>query len=191
MKNFIKSLRLTLAFCVVLSVLYVGVLWLFGQFFSPGGGNVETVTLNGRVVGAANVGQRFTEDVYFWGRPSAADYRADASSGSNKGVTNSAYLEEVEARIDTLLVHHPYLKRGDIPAEMVTASGSGLDPHIMPRSAEIQIRRVAGARGMSEAEVRALVEEHIEEPLLGCFGPAKVNVLKLNVALDEYASRRQ
>ena len=132
-----------------------------------------------------NVGQKFTKDIYFWGRPSAADYTADASAGSNKGPTNPEYLEDVEVRIDTFLVHHPYLKRNEVPAEMVTASGSGLDPHITPQSAEVQIKRVAKARGMQEDKVRKIVEENTEAPLLGLFGTAKVNVLKLNVALDQ------
>lgn len=185
MKNMIKSLRLTLAFCIVLSVCYIGILWLFGRVFSPGGGNAETVTLDGQVVGAAQIGQRFTRDIYFWGRPSAAEYRADASAGSNKAVTAKDHLAQVEARIDTLLARHPYLQRKDIPAELVTASGSGLDPHITPRCAQIQIRRVAAARGMTPEQVQEIVERHIEQPFLGLFGTAKVNVLKLNVALDE------
>ncbi len=185
MKNLIKSLRLTLAFCIVLSGLYIGILWLFGQVFSPGDGNAETVTLNGKVVGAANVGQQFTRDIYFWSRPSAADYRADASAGSNMGPTNPTHLNTVEARIDTLLARHPYLRRADIPAEMVTASASGLDPHITPRCAAIQIKRVADARGISEEAVRKIVEEQTEQPLWGLFGTAKVNVLKLNVTLDQ------
>jgi K+-transporting ATPase KdpC subunit len=126
MKNFIKSIRITIAFCILFSVCYVLILWVFGQFFGPGKGNAETITLNGKVVGAANVGQAFTKDIYFWGRPSAADYKADSSAGSNKGPTNEAYLAEVEARVDSFLVHHPYLERKDVPAEMVTASGSGM-----------------------------------------------------------------
>lgn len=85
MKNFIKSIRITIAFCILFSVCYVLILWVFGQFFGPGKGNAETITLNGKVVGAANVGQAFTKDIYFWGRPSAADYKADSSAGSNKG----------------------------------------------------------------------------------------------------------
>lgn len=185
MKNLMKSLRLTIAFCLVLSVCYVFVLWVFGRVFSPGKGNVELVTLNGQVVGAANVGQKFEKEVYFWGRPSAVDYQADASGASNKGVTNEEYLEMVEARTDSLLVRHPYLERDEIPAEMVTASASGLDPDITPESAYIQIRRVAHARGISEEQVRKIVDAHIERPLLGLFGVEKINVLKLNVALDE------
>lgn len=189
MKNLIKSIKLTLVFCVFLSVCYVLVLWAYAQFAAPGeGGNVETVTLNGKVVGVANVGQRFTQDIYFWGRPSCAGdgYDGTSSAGSNKGVTNESYLKEVEARIDTFLLHHPYLKRAEVPAEMVTASASGLDPDITPACAYVQIKRVATARGWSEEEVKALVESHIERPLFGIFGPSKINVLKLNVALDEH-----
>ena len=148
-------------------------------------GNAEVATLNGKVVGAANVGQMFTQDIYFWGRPSAGNYTADASGGSNKGPTNDEYLAEVEARIDTFLVHHPYLSRKDVPAEMVTASASGLDPHITPACAYVQVQRVAKARGMSEETVKAMVDNSIEHPFLGLFGTEKVNVLKLNIALEE------
>ncbi|MEB0303088.1 potassium-transporting ATPase subunit C, partial [Mucilaginibacter sp. 5C4] len=105
--------------------------------------------------------------------------------GSNKGPSNPDYLKEVSNRIDTLLKYHPYLKRADIPTEMVTASGSGLDPDISPAAAKIQIQRVAKVRGLDAEAVTALVNQHTETPLMGLFGPAKVNVLKLNVALDE------
>ena len=188
MKNLMKSVRITLAFCALFSVSYILVLWIFAQFAAPGeGGNAETVTLNGKVVGAANVGQVFTKDVFFWGRPSCAGsgYAGTSAAGSNKGATNEEYLKVVEARIDTFLIHHPYLKREDVPAEMVTASASGLDPDITPECAYVQVRRVAEARGMSEADVKAIVDKMIEKPLWGIFGPAKINVLKLNVALEE------
>lgn len=193
MKNLMKSIRITVAFCVLLGICYVLILWIFAQFFASGkGGNVETVTLNGKVVGAANVGQMFTKDIYFWGRPSNAGdgYDASSSAGSNKGPTNEEYLAEVNARVDTFLIHHPYLKRSQVPAEMVTASGSGLDPDITPECAYVQVKRVADARGMSEAEVKDIVDEHIEKPFLGLFGPEKINVLKLNVALDEAATKK-
>ncbi|WP_300725661.1 K(+)-transporting ATPase subunit C [uncultured Bacteroides sp.] len=187
MKNLIKSLRITLAFCVLFAVCYVLILWIFAQFAGPGKGNAETVTLNGKVVGAANVGQLFTSDIYFWGRPSCAGdgYDASSSGASNKGPTEQPYLDEVKARIDSFLVHHPYLKRQEVPAEMVTASGSGLDPHITPASAYVQVKRVAQARGMNEADVKKLVDEAIEKPLLGLFGTERINVLKLNVALEQ------
>lgn len=188
MKNLTKSIRITLIFGVFLSIFYVLILWGFAQVAGPGkNGNAETVILNGKVVGVANVGQSFTRDIYFWGRPSCAGngYDASSSAGSNKGATNQEYLKEVETRIDTFLAHHPYLKREDVPAEMVTASGSGLDPDITPECAYVQVRRVASARGMSETSVKELVDQAIEKPLLGIFGPEKINVLKLNVALDK------
>lgn len=125
--------------------------------------------------------------MFFWGRPSCAGdgYDGTSSAGSNKGVTNEEYLAEVEARIDTFLVYHPYLKREDVPAEMVTASASGLDPDITPECAYVQVKRVAEARDMDESDVKAIVDKMIEKPLLGIFGPAKINVLKLNIAMEE------
>ncbi|MCI6336593.1 MAG: K(+)-transporting ATPase subunit C [Prevotella sp.] len=187
MKNLKVAFRLTIVMCVLLSFGYVAVLWLFAKVAGPGKGNAEVVELNGKVVGAANVGQQFTKDIYFWGRPSCAGdgYDAANSCGSNKGPTNPEYLAEVETRIDTFLVHHPYLKREEVPAEMVTASGSGLDPDITAESARVQVKRVADARNIDEHLVAELVEKSIERPLLDFFGPAKVNVLKLNVALDK------
>lgn len=187
MKNFMKSLRITLVFCVFFSIFYILILWIFGKFAGPGKGNAEVATLNGKVVGAANVGQSFTKDIYFWGRPSCAGdgYDASSSCGSNKGPTNPEYLKEVEGRIDDFLKKNPGVKRSEVPAEMVTASGSGLDPDITPASAYVQVKRVAKARNMSEAKVRAIVDGHVQKPLLGCLGTSKVNVLKLNIALDE------
>lgn len=192
MKSFIKAFRLTFVFCVFLSVTYILVLWLFAKVAGPNDGNAEVATLDGKVVGAANVGQQFTQDIYFWGRPSCAGdgYDAASSGGSNKGPTNPEYLAEVEARIDTFLVHHPYLQRKDVPAEMVTASGSGLDPDITPQCARVQVKRVAAARGMSEQQVADLVEKSIQSPFLGLFGTEKVNVLKLNIALEELDNKK-
>ena len=191
MRNFIKAFRLTIVMCVFLSLGYILVLWIFAKVAGPGHGNAEVVKVDGKVVGAANVGQQFTQDIYFWGRPSCAGdgYDAANSAGSNKGPTNPEYLAEVEARIDSFLVHHPYLDRKDVPAEMVTASGSGLDPDITAESARVQVKRVAAARHLDEHFVANLVEKSIEHPLLGLFGPAKVNVLKLNVSLDKLNSK--
>ena len=157
----------------------------------PNSGNAEVATLDGKVVGAANVGQVFTEDIYFWGRPSCAGdgYDASSSSGSNKGPTNEEYLAEVETRIDTFLVHHTYLERKYVPAEMVTASGSGLDPDITPESAYVQVKRVAAVRNMDEATVKEIVDQTIEKPFLGLFGTEKVNVLKLNINLENYENK--
>ncbi|WP_370453478.1 K(+)-transporting ATPase subunit C [Parabacteroides sp. AM08-6] len=183
----LKSFKLTIAFCVLLSVCYIFILWVFAQVAGPNKGNAAVLELDGKVVGAANVGQAFTKDIYFWGRPSCAGsgYDASSSAGSNKGPSNEEYLAEVQARIDTFLLHHPYLKREEVPAEMVTASGSGLDPDISLKAAYLQVQRVAEARGLSKDKVTAIVKANIEGPLLGVFGPKKVNVLKLNIALEK------
>lgn len=182
-----KSFKLTIAFSLLFSICYIFVLWIFAQVAGPNKGNAEVLELNGKVVGAANVGQNFTEDIYFWGRPSCAGdgYDASSSAGSNKGPSNEEYLSEIKARIDTFLVHHPYLTREEVPAEMVTASASGLDPDISPKAAYAQVQRVAQVRGLSPESVMALVNANTEGPLLGLFGPEKVNVLKLNIALEK------
>lgn len=184
MKNFWISIKITLAMCVLLGVGYVPVLRLTAAAASPSDGEAELVEANGRVVGAARVGQVFTDSIYFWGRPSAVDYNGGGSGGSNKGTANPEYLARVEERIQAFLAAHPYLSREEVPSEMVTASGSGLDPDLSPRGAEVQVRRVAAARRMPEERVRGIVDSLTEGPWLGLFGTSGVNVLKLNVALD-------
>ncbi|MCR8558871.1 K(+)-transporting ATPase subunit C [Mucilaginibacter sp. BJC16-A38] len=182
-KYLIPSIRITIVLTIVLCVIYPVSIMLAGKL-SKGAGNGETIVVNGKVVGYANVGQSFTKPQYFWGRPSAVAYNAAGSGGSNKGPSNPDYLKDVSNRIDTLLKYHPYLKRSEIPADLVTASGSGLDPDISVQAAQIQVKRVAQFRKLDEQKVAALVSSQIEQPLLGIFGPARINVLKLNVALD-------
>jgi len=168
---------------LLLSVAYPMVIWGVAQF-SNGHGKGRTLSYKGKTVGFQQEGQFFTGNGYFWGRPSAVDYNGAGSGGSNKGPSNPVYLEEVETRIDTFLMHHPYLHRSEVTAEMVTASGSGLDPHISPASAFIQVKRIAGERKIGENKVRELVEQHIQQPLLNAFGPSTINVLELNRALE-------
>ncbi|QJD96129.1 K(+)-transporting ATPase subunit C [Mucilaginibacter robiniae] len=185
MKSYIvPALRLTIVFIVLLCVVYPLIIAGIGKW-SEGHGDGETITLNGKVVGYANIGQKFDQPQYFWGRPSAVGYNAAGSAGSNKGPSNPDYLKEVNNRVDTLLKYHPYLKRSDIPADLVTASGSGLDPDISPEAAQIQVQRVAEYRKLDKNKVAALVNQQTEKPLLGLLGPAKVNVLKLNLALQQ------
>lgn len=191
MKNLYRSIMMTLSLCAFLAVGYVFVLWVFAQLFSPNRGNAETVEVDGKIVGAANVGQTFTQDKYFWGRPSAVDYNAAGSGGSNKGTNNPEYLKDVEGRVDAFLKAHPYLKKSEVPSEMVTASGSGLDPDISPKGAYVQVKRVAKARNLDEARVMELVKQSVQTPLLGLFGTEKVNVLKLNTALDRMGGNSQ
>ncbi len=168
---------------VLLGFIYPALLAVAGKL-TPGGGKGETIMVNGKVVGYANIGQLFSDDKYFHGRPSAVGYNAAGSGGSNKGASNPDYLKQVQERIDTFLVHNPGIEKKYIPADLVTASGSGLDPDISPAAASIQVKRIAAIRKISEDKLYALVKQHTDGPLLGLMGPAKVNVLKLNIALD-------
>lgn len=179
-KYLLPSLKMTLVMLVLCCLLYSLLVAGVGKL-TPGGGGGEKVTVNGKVVGYANIGQKFTEDRYFWGRPSAVEYNAAGSAGSNKGPSNPEYLKVVQDRIDSFLVLNPGVTKEQIPAEMVTASGSGLDPNISPASAYIQVKRVATVRGLEEAKVKTLVDQHIETNPIG---PVVINMLKLNVALD-------
>lgn len=183
-KYLLPALKLSLVFIVLCAVVYPLVLAAIGRL-TPGHGDGETLSVDGRVVGYANIGQRFTQDKYFWSRPSAVGYNAAGSGGSNKGPSNPDYLKDVQAHIDTFLAHDPGVRKEDIPAELVTYSGSGLDPDLSPAGAKIQIKRVGRARGISEEKLNDLIDRYTEGPLLGIFGPSKVNVLKLNIALDE------
>jgi K+-transporting ATPase ATPase C chain len=185
MKTYLlPSIKITVILLVLLSGLYPLVIAGIGKF-TPGHGEGVTVEYKGRVVGYANIGQKFTKDQYFWSRPSAANYQADAGAGSNKGPSNADYLKDVSARIDTFLKHNPDIKRSDIPAELVTSSGSGLDPNLSPAGAKIQVARIAKIRNIPAAQIDKIIDDNTEGPLLGVFGPPKVNVLKMNVALDE------
>ena len=183
-KYILPSLKLSAVFIVLCSVIYPLLIAAVGRI-TPGGGKGETVTVNGKVVGYANIGQRFTDDKYFWSRPSAAAYNATASAGSYKGPSNPDYLKDVQAHIDTFLRHNPGVKAADIPAELVTYSGSGLDPDLSPAGARIQVSRIAAVRHLDADKLNALVDRYTQGPLLGFMGPSKVNVLKLNIALDE------
>jgi potassium-transporting ATPase KdpC subunit len=185
-KNLLISLRLTLVMIILCSVLYPLLIAAVGKA-TPGSGKGKTLSVNGKVVGYELVGQKFTDDKYFWGRPSAVDYNAAGSAGSNKGPSNPDYLKIVQDRIDSFLVHNPGIKKEEIPADLVTASGSGLDPDISPASAYVQVKRVAAVRSLAEDKVKSLVDNHVEKSILG--GPSVVNVLKLNIALDEISGR--
>jgi K+-transporting ATPase ATPase C chain len=188
MKKYIgPSLKISLVFIVICSVLYPLFIAMVAKW-GPGQGKGETVLVHGKVVGYANIGQKFDQDRYFWSRPSAVAYNAAGSAGSNKGPSNPDYLKDVQAHIDSFLVHNPGIKKEDIPAELVTYSGSGMDPDLSPAGARVQVKRVAAARKLSEDRLNALVTDYTQNPLWGLFGPSKVNVLKLNVALDNLAA---
>jgi K+-transporting ATPase ATPase C chain len=184
MKTYIlPSLKLTGILIIICAVIYPLLIAGIAKA-SPGEGKGQTIEVNGKVVGYENIGQNFTDDKYFQGRPSAVNYNAAGSAGSNKGGSNPDYLATVQSRIDTFLVHNPTIKKSDIPADLVTASGSGLDPNISVQAAKVQVTRIAKIRNKSEKVIYDLIEKHTEKPLLGLFGPEKINVLKLNIALN-------
>ena len=181
-QHIIPALRLTLVTLVVFSGLYTLMVWGTAQLLPTRGLGERIEHANGYYY--ANIGQVFDEDRYFWSRPSAVSYNAAGSGGSNKGTSNPDYLAAVQARIDTFLVHSPGVRRDQIPADLVTASGSGLDPHISPEAAYVQVARITRVRGLDATAIEALVRSNTEGPWLGIFGKSRINVLKLNLALD-------
>lgn len=174
-------------FTVLVGLAYPLVVYGIGQAAFGGAADGSIERSSGRVIGSALIGQRFTDPRYFWGRPSAAGeggYDPAASGASNLGPTSAALDQAVHQRLDALLQAHPAATAAEVPAELVTASASGLDPHISPAAAEFQVRRVAAARRADPKRVRALVREHTEGRTLGVLGEPRVNVLRLNAALD-------
>jgi K+-transporting ATPase ATPase C chain len=187
-KYILPSLKLTVVLLILCSILYPLLVAAIGRF-SAGKGKGTTETVNGKVVGYSEIGQKFDQDKYFWSRPSAVAFNAAGSAGSNKGPTNPDYLKDVQSKIDSFLVHNPGVRKEDVPVELVTYSGSGLDPDISPRGAYVQITRIAKVRNIPEEKIKTLVDQHIEKSLLGMLGPDKVNVLKLNIDLDKLGTK--
>ncbi|CAN5222022.1 K(+)-transporting ATPase subunit C [soil metagenome] len=183
-QNILPAIKLTVICIVFFMGIYPLFIWVIAQA-APANGKGETVSANGKVVGYKLIGQKFTDDKYFNGRPSAVDYNAAGSGGSNKGPTNPDYLKTVADRIDTFLVHNPGVKKEAIPSELVTASGSGQDPDLSPEAASVQVKRIAAVRKIDESKLLALVDAQTEAPLFGLFGTSRVNVLRLNIALDK------
>src|SRR5262245_15436539 len=172
---------------LVTGVVYPLVVTGIAQTVFPGQANGSLIVRDGKVVGSSRIGQPFDDPKYFWGRLSATApfaYNAGASTGSNYGPLNPAFHAAAKARIDALKEADPG-NPAPIPVDLVTASGSGLDPDISPAAAFYQVRRVAKARGVDEAKVRQLVEAQAEGRQLGLLGEPRVNVLRLNLALDD------
>ena len=187
-KNIMTAIRLTLVCLVFFCGIYTMSIWGIAQMV-PGQGKGFTITENGKKY-HVNVSQRFTSDKYFWSRPSAVGYNAASSGGSNKGPTNPEYLAVVQCRIDTFLKHNPTVKRSDIPSDLVTASASGIDPHLSIKAANVQVMRIAHARSIPAVELKRLIAKNTEHQLLGIFGPEQINVLKLNLELDRWQSKK-
>ncbi|TDO29367.1 K(+)-transporting ATPase subunit C [Sediminibacterium goheungense] len=179
-KQFFPAIKLTLVLLIVLSGIYPLVIWGFAKL-TPQKGKGELIEANGKKY-YSNIGQSFTEDKYFYSRPSAVNYNAAGSAGSNKGPSNADYLAIIQERIDSFLTHNPGIEKKDIPVDLVTASGSGLDPHISVAAAEVQVKRISKIRNIPEANLRELVRTYTEQPAVG---PQTINVLQLNIALDK------
>ncbi len=176
-----------LLFTILTGIIYPLAVTGIAQVVFPRQANGSVITKNGKAVGSKLIGQQFDDRKYFWGRPSATTpypYNGGSSTGSNLGPNNPDLMKAVQARIDALRAADPG-NGAKIPVDLVTASGSGLDPHISPAAAEYQIRRVAKARGLEEAKVRDIVVNNTTGRWLGMIGEPVVNVLELNLALDE------
>jgi potassium-transporting ATPase KdpC subunit len=180
------ALTLFVLLSLITGLIYPLAVTAIAQLAFPVSANGSLILRGGQPVGSRLIGQSFTDPKHFWGRPSATSpmaYNAAGSSGSNLGPTNPALTPAVKARIAALRAADPG-NDAPVPVDLVTASASGLDPHISRAAAEFQLGRVARVRGMSEAQVRALLDEHTQEPWLGFVGESRVNVLALNLALD-------
>lgn len=186
---FRPALTLFVLLSAVTGIVYPVAVTGIAKVLFPGAAEGSLIVVNGKPVGSRLIGQNFTDPKYFWGRPSATGpmpYNASASSGSNQGPLNPALKEAVKARIDALKSSDPS-QTAPIPEDLVTASGSGLDPQISPAAARWQVPRVARIRGLNVAAVNTLIDAHTEERQLGLLGEPRVNVLALNLALDRLA----
>jgi|SRR5437879_5208563 len=182
----LPSVRMTLVLSVLTGLVYPALVTGIAKTIFPRQANGSLIQVNGKVIGSELIGQKFSKPEYFQGRPSSAGdgYDAASSGGSNLGPTNQKLIDRIKADADKFHIENPDFT-GPIPADLLTTSASGLDPDLSPASADAQIARVARTRRVSPDEIRRLVETHIETRQLGFLGEPRVNVLKLNMALDD------
>ena len=194
MKTLIRpAVTLFILLSIITGLIYPLLVTGIGQALFPQQAAGSLIERDGKLVGSRLIGQPFTDPKYFWGRPSATSpypYNAAASGGSNLGPLNPALKEAVESRVKALRIADPG-NAAPVPVDLVTASASGLDPHISPAAAEYQVTRVARARGLAPETVRNLVTQQTENRQWGIFGEPRVNVLELNLALDPLPSQKQ
>ena len=208
MKEFLHGTRqavlVTVVLMLICGLLFPCLLTGLSSVIFPHQADGSLITVNGMAVGAEHVGQEFTQDCYMWSRPSAYHYNVYtesedgrkyyndgtesgglASGSNNYAPSNPALVERVEADMEAFLEKNPGIKREDIPTDLLTASGSGLDPHISPASAQIQLPRIAQASGLSEESLQEIVKRNTTGKLLGVFGEETVNVLKVNIEIAQ------
>jgi K+-transporting ATPase ATPase C chain len=190
MRQLRTSFLIFLVLTVLTGLIYPLAVTGLAQAIFPRQANGSLIVRNGKPAGSALIGQPFSGPRYFWGRPSATSpaYNAASSSGSNLGPTNPDLIKRVKADVERIRAAHP--GRGPVPVDLVTASASGLDPHISPAAAFYQVDRVAAARGLAPAAVRALVAKHVEGRTFGFLGEARVNVLEVNLELERSTGAR-
>ena len=191
----VKEIKQAILFTIVTMALLGGgyhvALWAIGRVAFPTQADGSLIRRpDGTIIGSRLIAQKFTRPEYFQPRPSGVDYNAASTGGSNYGPSNPDHLKAVQARLD-VITKQEGVTAGQVPSEMVTASGGGLDPHIPPAAAALQASRVASARGVSVDRVRDLIQAHTEPPTFGFLGRARINVLELNVALDETLGPRK
>lgn len=187
MKTFKTALVATAVLTVLTGIIYPLAIWALAQTIFPAQANGSLIVASDKVVGSQLIGQNFSSARYFQSRPSAAGdkgYDAANSGGSNLAPTNKALIDAVRLRLKNFIESNPGADAHQVPIDLVTASGSGLDPEISPAAAELQVARVAHARGLSEDQVRQLIAENTRPRSAGIFGEPGVNVLLLNLALD-------
>ena len=191
MKTIFQALKLFLLMTILTGIIYPLLITLIAQTLFTNKANGSLISQNGKVVGSTLIGQKFTSDKYFWPRPSAVDYNPLPSSGSNLGPTSADLKAKVQSQRDSLMAANPGAR--SIPSDLIFASGSGLDPDISPEAAKYQLDRVARARKLDSEQKKKLIElvdNYIEPPDFNILGETRVNVLKLNLALDSTFERQ-
>ena len=190
MREFKRALLMFIAFSIATGLIYPLAFTGLSRLVFPKQAEGSLVPVNGKTVGSNLIGQMFTKPEYFHGRPSSADYDAANSGASNMAPSNKKFLDQVRDRVEQVRRENNLAPDTPVPPDLVLASGSGLDPHISPQAALLQVARVAKARSLPETEVEQLVQRHVERPQFRLLGQPRVNVLKLNLALDALAQKR-
>jgi potassium-transporting ATPase KdpC subunit len=192
MREFTRAILIFVTMTVLFGLAYPFAMTGVSQLLFPQKANGSIIVLDKRVVGSSLIGQNFTGPKYFYGRPSALEkpYDASNSGGTNFGPSNTKFLQEVGKRIEKVRKENLLDPGAPVPADLVLASASGIDPHISVEAAMLQAPRIARARGLQEQEVQNLIANHVEGPLFGFFGGKRINVLRLNLSLDELNRRK-